>query len=163
MLEGIEIQCYSDGECMLARVGHIGFRFWSEPRRPKIALRDRMADAVQRAAMRAAPHYYDPNETDNTEDATIERAPVSIPRLDLTAHAAKPTLALVRAGSILTPRELEVMTLAAEGLSNKHIATALGIADHTAKFHVSNAIVKLHARNRTHAAVLCVRRELAQA
>ena len=36
----------------------------------------------------------------------------------------------------LTPRELEVLTLLAEGLSNKAIELTLGISVHTAKFHL---------------------------
>src|SRR5262245_27490652 len=38
----------------------------------------------------------------------------------------------------LTPREQEVLTLLAEGLSNKEIASRLDISDHTAKFHVNS-------------------------
>src|SRR6185503_1007179 len=43
----------------------------------------------------------------------------------------------------LTPREQEVLALVAEGLSNKAIATALGIGDQTVKFHVAAIIAKL--------------------
>ena len=57
------------------------------------------------------------------------------------------------AGSPLTPREVEVMELVAEGLSNKLIAARLGIHDQTAKFHVANALVKLGASTRAGAAV----------
>jgi DNA-binding CsgD family transcriptional regulator len=48
----------------------------------------------------------------------------------------------------LTPRELEVLTLLAEGLSNKAIARRLGISVHTAKFHVGALIDKLDAVGR---------------
>jgi DNA-binding CsgD family transcriptional regulator len=55
------------------------------------------------------------------------------------------------AGSGLTSRELEVLTLLAEGASNKTIARRLGISVHTAKFHVRSLIDKLDASGRTDA------------
>jgi DNA-binding NarL/FixJ family response regulator len=48
----------------------------------------------------------------------------------------------------LTDREREVVTLAAEGLTNEEIATQLVISPATAKTHVSRAMVKLRARHR---------------
>lgn len=51
----------------------------------------------------------------------------------------------------LTPRELEVLGLLAEGASNKAIARRLGISSHTAKFHVASLIEKLDAVGRTDA------------
>jgi DNA-binding CsgD family transcriptional regulator len=51
----------------------------------------------------------------------------------------------------LTPRELEVLTLLAEGASNKMIAHRLGISVHTAKFHVHSLLDKLDAVGRTDA------------
>jgi DNA-binding CsgD family transcriptional regulator len=49
---------------------------------------------------------------------------------------------------LLTPRELEVLTLLAEGMSNKAIARRLGISVHTAKFHVGALVDKLDAVGR---------------
>jgi DNA-binding CsgD family transcriptional regulator len=49
----------------------------------------------------------------------------------------------------LTPREVEVLALLAEGASNKAIARQLGISIHTAKFHVGSLIDKLDAIGRT--------------
>ena len=54
-------------------------------------------------------------------------------------------------GSQLTGRELEVLTLLAEGASNKSIARRLGISVHTAKFHVGQLLDKLDATGRTDA------------
>jgi DNA-binding CsgD family transcriptional regulator len=51
----------------------------------------------------------------------------------------------------LTPRELEVLALLAEGASNKAIARRLGISVHTAKFHVGSLLDKLDAVGRTDA------------
>ena len=60
----------------------------------------------------------------------------------------------------LTPRELDVLALVAEGRSNKAIAEALGISDQTVKFHVAAIIGKLGAANRTEAVRRAVRRGL---
>jgi DNA-binding NarL/FixJ family response regulator len=60
----------------------------------------------------------------------------------------------------LTAREIEVLELLAEGLSNKAIAAALGVSDQTIKFHVGSISGKLGAANRTDAVRLAVRRGL---
>jgi DNA-binding NarL/FixJ family response regulator len=60
----------------------------------------------------------------------------------------------------LTPREIEVLELLAEGLSNKAIAVRLGISDQTVKFHVAAIAGKLSAANRTDAVRRAVRRGL---
>jgi two-component system nitrate/nitrite response regulator NarL len=49
----------------------------------------------------------------------------------------------------LTAREVQVLELLAEGLSNKAIAERLGISDQTVKFHVASISGKLGAANRT--------------
>jgi DNA-binding NarL/FixJ family response regulator len=51
----------------------------------------------------------------------------------------------------LTDRESEVLGLLAKGLANKQIAVALGISEHTVKFHVSSIYAKLSVTNRTEA------------
>src|SRR3954469_4404570 len=60
----------------------------------------------------------------------------------------------------LTPREIDVLELLAEGLANKAIATRLGISDQTVKFHVASISGKLNAANRTDAVRRAVRRGL---
>jgi DNA-binding CsgD family transcriptional regulator len=57
----------------------------------------------------------------------------------------------------LTPRELEVLALLAEGASNKLIARRLGISTHTAKFHVGSLLDKLDAVSRADAVVHAAR------
>ena len=64
--------------------------------------------------------------------------------------------------AVLTPRELEVLTLLAEGMSNKAIARRLGISVHTAKFHVAALIDKLDAVGRTDAVAHAARRGVIQ-
>jgi DNA-binding NarL/FixJ family response regulator len=60
----------------------------------------------------------------------------------------------------LTSREIQVLTLLAEGLPNKAIASRLGISDQTVKFHVAAVSGKLGAANRTDAVRRAVRRGL---
>ncbi len=60
----------------------------------------------------------------------------------------------------LTPREVEVLGMLAEGLGNKTIARHLGISEHTVKFHVSSIFTKLNASSRTEAVTLGARQGL---
>jgi len=57
----------------------------------------------------------------------------------------------------LTPREMEVLALVAEGLPNKRIAQKLGISEHTVKFHVNAIITKLGVESRTEAVTRAAR------
>jgi DNA-binding NarL/FixJ family response regulator len=54
----------------------------------------------------------------------------------------------------ITPRELEILTLIAQGLSNREIATRLFVSENTVKTHCSRAFDKLGARRRTQAVQL---------
>ncbi len=60
----------------------------------------------------------------------------------------------------LTPREVEVLTLMAEGFSNKEIAGRLDISNHTVKFHVASILGKLGAGSRTEAVSIGLRQGL---
>lgn len=60
----------------------------------------------------------------------------------------------------LSEREIEVLGLLAQGLANKQIAAALGISEHTVKFHVSSIYTKLGVMNRTEAVRQGVRQGL---
>ena len=57
----------------------------------------------------------------------------------------------------LTPREIEVLTMLAEGLGNKQIAARLGISEHTVKAHVAAIFGKLGVSTRTEAVTLGAR------
>ena len=60
----------------------------------------------------------------------------------------------------LTPREVEVLGMLAEGQSNKGIAHRLGISEHTVKFHVTSIMGKLSAGSRTEAVTQGIRQGL---
>ncbi|MGA8582457.1 MAG: helix-turn-helix transcriptional regulator [Roseiarcus sp.] len=79
-----------------------------------------------------------------------------VPGLRLAAPG-EPADATLVAGSepapdvALTPRELDVLALIAEGASNKAIARRLGISVHTVKFHIASLLDKLDAQGRAEA------------
>lgn len=60
----------------------------------------------------------------------------------------------------LTEREVQVLQRVAQGLANKQIAAALGISEHTVKFHISSIYSKMGASNRTEAVRIGVRQGL---
>jgi DNA-binding NarL/FixJ family response regulator len=62
--------------------------------------------------------------------------------------AAEPT---IDSSEILTPRELEILQLVAEGHSNVQLARMLFVGEQTVKFHLANIYQKLGVRNRTEA------------
>ena len=57
----------------------------------------------------------------------------------------------------LSPREVEVLAQLARGAANKTIAAALGISEHTVKFHIASIFAKLGASSRTEAVTQGVR------
>jgi DNA-binding NarL/FixJ family response regulator len=60
----------------------------------------------------------------------------------------------------LTPRETEVLRMMTAGLSNREIASALGISEHTVKFHITSIFGKLGTSSRTEAVTEGIRRGL---
>jgi NarL family two-component system response regulator LiaR len=89
------------------------------------------------------------------------------------AHAGRPTLApeaaqaLIQAtrrppqvGFDLTERELEVLELLVEGLTNPEIAERLVVSRSTAKFHVSSILSKLGVASRTEAVAVALQNKL---
>ena len=65
------------------------------------------------------------------------------------------------AAESLTERELEVLKLVAQGLSNRGIADELSVSEGTVSTHVRNILAKLHLANRTQAALYALREGLA--
>ena len=82
------------------------------------------------------------------------RAPITGPAAPPAPRFPGDEAALVEE---LTPRELEVLRLLAEGLPNKAIAQRLDISEHTVKFHVNALLGKLGVGSRTEAVVRATR------
>jgi DNA-binding NarL/FixJ family response regulator len=66
----------------------------------------------------------------------------------------------IRRQFLLTPRELEVLELLVEGLSNKEIARRLSMSEHGVKRHVGAVLAKLNAPNRTVAVAFVLQKGL---
>jgi DNA-binding CsgD family transcriptional regulator len=108
------------------------------PSRDRLRLAIDVSDAALAEKIASALSEIDDVElvgTDAEPEALIVPAPVGVPVAD--------------AEIALTPRELEVLALLAEGASNKLIARRLGISVHTAKYHVASLLEKLDAVSRT--------------
>ena len=58
----------------------------------------------------------------------------------------------------LTPREIEVLSLVAKGLSNPEVAERIGRAEGTVKVHLKNILQKLGVDDRTEAVTTAIRR-----
>lgn len=85
-------------------------------------------------------------------------------QIDVALHAIAEGLRVTDSSPVvpnqtepLTHRELEVLHLLAEGLTNKEIAQRLVISEHTVKFHVNAILSKLGAATRTEAVVHAAR------
>lgn len=85
--------------------------------------------------------------------ATVRSAPTvaALPRGGAAAHGTE---------AQLTPRELEVLRMIADGLGNKQIAARLAISEHTVKFHVGSVFAKTRASTRAEAVMIGARRGL---
>jgi DNA-binding NarL/FixJ family response regulator len=83
----------------------------------------------------------------------------------IAEFAARPGGGLAQPGALdaLTEREREVLVLVAEGLSNEEITERLYISMSTAKKHVSNAMMKLGARDRAQLVVIAYQTGLVSA
>jgi DNA-binding NarL/FixJ family response regulator len=61
----------------------------------------------------------------------------------------------------LSPREAQILTLVARGLSNREIGVELAISEHTAANHIRNILRKTECANRTEAASFAHRHGIA--
>jgi DNA-binding NarL/FixJ family response regulator len=76
----------------------------------------------------------------------------------LISREASERLSTFSHNESLSPKEVEVLILVAQGLSNKEIAARLGKAAGTIKIHVQNILDKLGASDRTHAVTIATQR-----
>ena len=88
------------------------------------------------------------------------RAGIVLKTPDAAAQGGRNGGAAASGVSSLTPRELQVLALVAEGLTNPQIGQRLFISPKTASVHVSAILVKIGAANRTEAAALYASDEL---
>ncbi len=95
--------------------------------------------------------------------AAIQAAHAGLVLLDpdvtqnLASRIPAPTARPIAALDDLTPREIEVLRMLAEGLGNREMAARLGISDHTVKFHISSILDKFGAATRTEAVTMGIR------
>jgi DNA-binding NarL/FixJ family response regulator len=80
--------------------------------------------------------------------------PDSVDSRHVTGPAPRPAEA---PDAPLTPREIEVLRLLAEGLANKNIAWTLKISEHTVKFHIASIFTKLNVSSRAEAVAIGIR------
>ncbi len=129
------------------------------PRSQVVVLTSHHDDAHVFPALRAGTLSYvlktiGPEELAGTVRRAAHGEPTLHPRIalrlmrDVRGDDAGPD-----ASAELTPREMEVLKLIAEGLANAAIAERLGLSEKTVKGHVSNVLSKLHLADRTQAAV----------
>ncbi len=144
-----------------ARRGEAVLRTFSRaPRLPPIVLL--AGDPAPRDSsrlLRAGVHAILPRDASPTEmAASIEAVAAGL----IVLHPSALPVAAMKAASArrargegrtipLTPRELEVLGMMAEGMGNRAIAQNLGISSHTVKFHIAAVLDKLNVRSRTEA------------
>jgi len=121
-----------------------------------------IGSAAERARLRAEIEGSDLTVADEVDDlAAARRSAVRADALLLATDASRRNSEAVEPLiEPLTPRERDVLSLLAEGLSNKGIAERLNISDQTVKFHVASIYGKLGASNRTDAVRVGFRRGL---
>jgi DNA-binding NarL/FixJ family response regulator len=88
------------------------------------------------------------------------RGLVTIARPDLTALLPQAADSRAAASTLIeapTRRELEVLQLLAQGLTNRQMAQRLGVSEHTVKFHVTALLGKFDARTRAEAVARAIR------
>ena len=131
-----------------------------------IAVTSFIEEARIRAALEAGATGYLLKDADASDVVDAIRAAVAGEvRLDpvVAAALAQSLRTPPSSAASLTPREREVITLVAEGRTNREIGRRLGVAERTARTHVSNILAKLGLASRTQAAMWAVREGLVDA
>jgi NarL family two-component system response regulator YdfI len=116
-------------------------------------------DALRRGARAVLPRDASQSEILAAVAAAANDLAVLDPRDLESLLAGAASLQTTNDGaSALTPRELEVLRMMADGAANKIIAWKLGVSEHTAKFHVASILAKLGAASRTEAVTIGIRK-----
>jgi DNA-binding NarL/FixJ family response regulator len=95
--------------------------------------------------------------------AAVSAAAAGLAAIDpseLETLVGEPAVPALAEPAALTPRELEVLRMLADGAANKNIAWQLKISEHTVKFHVAQILAKLNAGTRTEAVTIGIRKGL---
>lgn len=133
---------------------------------PVLALMDDLEietlPAWLRAGARAVlPRDADPQQILAAMESVAAGLTVLHPRvLDRMLSVKHTGSAVSRQLQPLTPRELEVLDMLAQGLANKTIAWKLGISEHTVKFHIASIFDKLDVATRAEAVAAGIRNGL---
>jgi DNA-binding NarL/FixJ family response regulator len=131
-----------------------------------VAVTSFLEEAKVRAALEAGAAGYLLKDAQADQVAAAIRA-AAAGQCHLDPAVAKLLAATLRAprpaADSLTAREREVLTLIADGATNRQIARRLGVTERTARTHVSNILGKLGLTSRTQAALWAVREGLASA
>jgi DNA-binding NarL/FixJ family response regulator len=124
---------------------------------------DGLAEALRLGTRAVLPRDAQPREIIAAVEAAAAGLVILHPANVDSLLAMVPAASRVAPGpamEALTPREIEVLAMLAEGEGNKQIARRLGISEHTVKFHVGSILAKLGAASRTEAVTLGVRQGL---
>jgi len=112
-------------------------------------------ESIFRALKAGAAGYVSKSAQPDELVAAIRRGRVGrvMPQAEVAASLAEREFT-----ATLTPREVSVLERIAQGQSNKRVAQGLGLTEGTVKNHVTKAIEKLGASDRTHAVTIAVQR-----
>jgi DNA-binding CsgD family transcriptional regulator len=89
--------------------------------------------------------------------AMVKSLPAAAPTMNASARHLRPLAGSRDMRTALSDRELQVVRLVAEGLSNKQISIRLKLSDKTVKNHISHILAKLNLSARTQVAVHALR------
>jgi DNA-binding NarL/FixJ family response regulator len=93
-----------------------------------------------------------------SRDEIIEAIHAAARGQQVIASEISDELAAHQGMAVLTVRELSILRLVKEGMSNRLIAESLFISEETVKTHMKNILIKLGASDRTHAVTIAQRR-----